>query len=104
MTPAALDGIQRFGNGWRYSIRLSDQTSRLGDDDLRVGDAEKIANEVGRRVKAWVNATPKLDDDERYRFTEHAEELADIEDDLDEVRYALNRLYDDFDFYRVCVQ
>lgn len=104
MTPAALDGIEAFGHRWRFSIHLSDQTSRLADEDaLRVGDAEAIGQTIGRRLAAWVAETPKLDDDMRYRFGEHAEELGDIEDDLDEVRYALNRLYDDFDFFRVCV-
>jgi hypothetical protein len=103
LTPAALDGIAAHGLRWRYEIKLSDLTSRLGRDDIKVGDGETILAEIGRRLSAFVSRHARtLTQDEAYIFTTHAEEIVEVDDDLDEIKAALNRLYDDFDFHRIC--
>ena len=100
---AALEGISRHGLRWRYEIKMRDLTSRLGDEDIKVGDGERIMAEIGRRLSAFVSRHARtLTENEAYTLTNHAEELPEVADDLDEIRAALNHLYDDFDFIRIC--
>lgn len=104
MTPHALAGIEVNGLRWRFEIRLSDLSDRLGDeDDLKIGDCGTIRDAYVERIRRFLTSSRcKLTEDEKLLLEAKVDDLEMCDDDLDEVRYALTELYDVFDFQRIC--
>lgn len=106
MSSAAIAGISANGHRWKAEINMRGQVSRLGDEDsLKVGDVAAIRDSVIDRVKRFLAspASKFLDADDKYSFENALDDLEMCDDDIDEVRGALNELYDLFDYHRICV-
>lgn len=130
MPQSALDGIKRFGLGWKFpkGPKLSTHTAvlgRLADDGFESEDDEKAlvrsAHAIAKAVEAWFGARGPYPDRagrelaERYK-SHHEEDIcflknltleevtSDPEETLQEVTDRLDSLWDTFDFYRVLVR
>jgi hypothetical protein len=106
MNEMALHGIREYGLKWRAEISFHGQPARLADEDnLKVGDVAVIRDAIVRDVRNFLEgrASRALDQEARDKLAEVVEEVEMCDDDPHEVKRALNDLYDQFDFYRVCV-
>lgn len=106
MSASALEGIKVNGLAWRAEINLLGQTSRLGDEDaLKVGDCLQIRDTIVRQVQAFVDGQQgrKLERLERLVLASVVEDISVCPDDPDELKKDLTRLFDQFDYMRVCV-
>lgn len=99
---AALDGIAVNGHRWKHQIRLSHLTHKMGEMDESTPDAEveALTKQIIVRVRAFLAGRPTLKDAMESQVDE-LEAAADC--GIEEVRFAMNNLYDDFDFHRICV-
>lgn len=103
MSEAALAGIAKHGLYWRGELNLGGQPARLADvESLKVGDCAAIRDEIVRRCRTFVNVIgPQTE--QGIVISDAVDDLEMCDDDPDELRLALGELYDEFDFYRVCV-
>jgi hypothetical protein len=103
---AAIDGTRDNGLSWRARIGLAGHTSRLAQpENLTEDDLSEIRDAIARRVRAFL-ASPemnKLHAGARGYLEEDVETLEDCAPDVDELRAALSDLYDEFDYWRICV-
>lgn len=107
MSAAAMSGIQVHGHRWRLEISFNGQPARLSDEDsLKVGDCADIRDHIVATVRKWLemrHVQEVLGADDRSALEAAVDDLDMSDDDPDELKHALNELYDQFDFYRVCV-
>lgn len=102
ISAAALEGISANGLAWKGKINLGGQPARLADPEkLLVGDCAKIRDEVVRRCKTFISVMGVCP--LTLALNRKLDELEMVDDDPDQLRRALDELYDVFDFYRICV-
>lgn len=125
---AAIDGIGRYGLGWKHFITLGDLPKRIGayrdnppENKEQADDLTKIMRQVAQRTQQFVDTLPKeMQDDafaageieDAFSFfqTEDAHESieetfnGDSEGFVKEVVWWVNVLYDAFDYYRILVK
>jgi hypothetical protein len=111
---AALDGIRVNGLRWKFYLRglIRPETEALGKiNDLDAdgyayddADVERHAKAIVRKMKAWVGDNMlRLGDEACRSLADRLEYLDDYADcGIEEVNDAMNRIYDDFDYYRIC--
>ncbi len=100
---AAIAGIGANGLRWRYHIRLGSLAAKLGEpDNLTEEELAGIRDAIVKKVKDFCE-TDNLYADMVNELIDDSENLEMVDLDVDEIREALNRLYDSFDFWRVCV-
>lgn len=106
ISAAALAGIQANGHRWKYEIAISAHTSKIGSFD-ETTPADQISAErdaIVAKVKRWLDARTKPEEnDMRNDIESKIIDLEMVDESVEEVRYALNDLFDEFDFYRVVV-
>jgi hypothetical protein len=106
MAEAAIQGIGVHGLRWKHNISLGGETEIMGkmnsatpDEDVRV-----CADQIAHHVRAFISCLP---DDKKALADELAYDADDLEEmsgcGIDEVRSSMKRLYDTFDYNRVCV-
>ena len=103
---AAIEGVKAYGLAWKASINLRGQTERLADEDsLKIGDCLVIRDSIARSVREFLNsrAARVLDMIGRDAIAGSIDGLEQCGDDPDELREALQWLYDQFDFFRICM-
>ncbi len=114
---AAIDGIGRFGIGWRKEIRLSPYTKIIGNandngiEDKDQADAVTAAcHSIATRIKAFLENAPQEIKDGFDSVEEDIEALAEIDvhveleaglEPLEEINDRLNSIYDELDYYRI---
>lgn len=99
---AAIAGIQENGLRWKYEIKVRDLSEQLGkEDDLKVGDVARIRDSYVIRLRRFTASAKRLTDYEKSRLEMCANDLDECDDDIEQVRDALNDLYDCFDFFRI---
>lgn len=104
MSEAAMDGIRDNGSGWKFKIRLSDLSQQIGAFPADADDkaVEEVANQLLSRLRNHVKAFPKR----AYstQLESGIEDLFAVADcGIEEVRYALDPIWDLFDYHRVLV-
>lgn len=100
---AALAGIRANGLAWKHNVKLGDLTIKLADEDaLKIGDVAALRDQIVERVRALVERT-RNDREMKLAVNSAIDDLAACADDPDEVKKALGHLYDQFDYFRVCV-
>lgn len=130
MPQSALDGIKRFGLGWRWpnGPRIAEHAGTIGrltDNGIESEDDEeaivRAAHAIGEAVCAWFSALGTRIHPVSRELTElyqshHAEDVQflesltleevseDPEGTLEEITSRLDSLWDTFDFYRVRVR
>lgn len=98
-----IAGIRDNGLHWRYTIKLSDLCEALGDDNAVVGAYAAIRDDIVHRVRTFLESPRcQLTADERFVLEGAVDDVCLVDDDLDELRFVLNRLYDVFDYQRIC--
>lgn len=103
ISAAAMSGIQANGHRWKHELRLSDQTNKLGEpDDLTVGDLEGIRDEIVRRVRVFIDRKGP-ETDMGHWLAGVIVDFEMVDGEVQELRNYLNDLYDEFDYWRVCV-
>ena len=106
MSEAAMAGITANGHRWKFEISFNGAMSKVGDWQEGVTWAEEIEivrQAIVKRVRAFLNHRPSLDDDMRYDLETAVEDLEMVDPEVEEIRHCLTTLYDHFDYYRVCV-
>lgn len=103
-----MDGIAANGRGWKHRISLGGQTEIMGkmDDDTTDDAVQKCAEAIIARVRTFADRLHKHPDTAALadRLRDEAEALEAVADcGIDEVRWAMSSLYDQFDFSRICV-
>lgn len=123
---AAVNGISRFGSQWSSDkLIISKYTELIGEMEEPISPIEheqlrEHAYNIAQVLREFIdNLNAQLVKSDRklsllkelqeinMEDIEFLEELRDeipLEGDLDDVRYALNRLYDTFDYHRVLVE
>lgn len=103
ISEAALAGIGTNGHRWKHKLRLSDQTSRLGEpDNLTTEDLEGIRDTVVKRVRDFIDRKG-IETDMGQWLSGKIDDLELADADVEELRASLNDLYDEFDYWRVCI-
>lgn len=105
MSEAAMSGISANGLRWKFNISFSTLTAKVGEWEEGVtptGEIEKIRNAIVERVKVFLHHR-SMGEDMRYDIEDAVEQLEMVDPEVEEIRFALNRLYDQFDYHRVCV-
>lgn len=105
MSQAAMSGMRAFGRGWRFQVSFSGLAEQIGDWEegvTPVSEIEDTRRVIIDRTKAVLKNTKAtadmIDDIERA-----LDDLEMVDPEVCEIRGALNELYDQFDYYRVCV-
>lgn len=112
-TQAALDGIRVNGLRWKFNLRglIRPETEALGkindlDSDGYTcddADVERHAKTIVDKLRQWVEKTTLLSDMAKLDLRHHIDNLDEVADcGIEEVNDAMNRIYDDFDYYRIC--
>jgi hypothetical protein len=107
MSAAALNGVSEWGLRWRGHIAIDRQIERLRDvDRLKIGDCATIRDEIVKVVRTYAaNLVHHRARDWAHDLAEslvrRAADLDECEDDPDELRIALDELFDTLDYYRV---
>jgi uncharacterized protein (DUF4415 family) len=118
MSQAALEGIRVNGHGWKARMNglIKPEMMKLakfnndldGDPDeeqmiITRSESEPVVIAIREKITKWL-VTAKIDDDARSEVQYALEELEMIEDCcMGEINYAMNRLFDVFDYYRILV-
>lgn len=104
MSEAALAGISANGHKWRYELSLSGLTTQIGDMDEATSeeDIRTCVTAIVERVRRFLKK-PGIDPAMIYTIEIAVEGLEMADTDLEEARAAMGYLYDEFDFYRICV-
>lgn len=104
MSEAAMDGIRDNGNRWKYELRLSDLTQKLGAFEANApeSEVETVTSELIDRLRHHVGHHP--DRPYSHPLILAVEDLFSVADcGIEEVRFALTDIYDIFDYHRVLV-
>lgn len=125
MSEAAMDGIRLNGHGWQFTLKglIKPETmtlAKLNDliwyshgnpddmDQLVVprSESEPVVERIITKMKDWI--TDNFDDPEAsemcHHITSRLVELEAISDCcMGEINFAMDNLYDTFDFWRVLV-
>lgn len=111
MSEAAMDGIRVNGHRWQHRIgglktftevlgRANDAYNDGGDYDRDA--VEKAVEGIVHRVRSFAQATGMAD--ARRDLEANADDLEmNADEDIEDINYYMNRLYDSFDFYRILV-
>lgn len=111
MSQAAMDGIAANGHRWKLRITgLKPHTETLGKANNANNDGEAYdhtATEAAAQgIVKIVRAFAETVEDENLKrdLLNDADNLEANEDcDIEDINWAMNSLYDTFDFYRVLV-
>lgn len=108
-TEAALQGIRRYGHGWRRQIHLGKSIARVGElvdlqkDCKPVSEEElkKVADDIAFKLRA---AHSRANWDKVIKLDAYADAIESAgEHTVDDLVDQLERLYDECDYYRVVV-
>lgn len=106
MSEAAILGIVAHGSGWRHELRLKAVIDKIADFDETTPREEisAVRDEIVAGVRTWLQRFNKPEHNEMRNEIDTANyDLEMVDESIDEVRYALGVLYDQFDYYRVVV-
>lgn len=107
MSAAAIDGIGANGLPWKLSFNLHGQPARLGDPDLLTqADLEAIQASIVKHIRAFTSSEPArkvFSEGELFEIEQEVDDLEMVDACVDELRSVLERLYDLFDYHRICV-
>lgn len=109
LSGADLAGIHEFGHRWCFEISLRGQTDVMAKmtEETPEAEVETCAMAIVHTVMSWLSVQgmrPRPDDNMIASVTNAVEQLEFAADcGIEEVREALSVLYDQFDFYRICV-
>jgi hypothetical protein len=104
MGAAALAGVAANGHRWKYEIRIAAHASAIGEFDNTTSeeDIERERTAIVTKTRAWLAGLTKPEENDiKHDIENKVDDLEMVDADLDEVRFSMNYLYDDFDFYRV---
>ncbi|USM11509.1 hypothetical protein vBCbaSRXM_64 [Citromicrobium phage vB_CbaS-RXM] len=115
---AALAGIKHNGLRWKHHLHglIKPETEKLGafndrldgDDDheqlvVSRAESEPVVEEIIRKVRVWCEKTKSLPEDARRDIESKVDDLECVSDcDMGEINFAMNYLYDEFDYWRIC--
>jgi hypothetical protein len=108
MSEACLAGIKANGLRWKHRIRLGQWPALLGklndQGDAVADDAEveRYAMKIVELVRAFVRRNAWAQETDLDRRADELEMVADC--GLGEVNFAMNELYDSFDYWRILVE
>ena len=107
ISEVCMDGIKANGHRWKHTIRLGQWPALLGKLNDREGDVlesevEPIAEKIVAIVRAYVERHTWAKETDLARRADELEMVADC--GLEEVNFAMNELYDSFDYWRILVQ
>lgn len=114
ISAAAMDGIRSNGHRWKMTItglkRYTEVLGRANDAANEGLDYDRKANEVAvqgivKVVRAFAENEAAAKDVEMERdLLSNADDLECVEDDaIEEINWAMNQLYDSFDYHRILV-
>jgi hypothetical protein len=111
MSQAAMDGIAANGHRWKHTIRgMKPHTEVLGKANDANGDGndydraavEKAVQSIVKITRSFADRTSDSNVADHLRL--RADDLECVEDcDIEDINYAMNDLYDEFDFHRILV-
>jgi hypothetical protein len=105
MSEAAIAGIRHNGHKWLFEISLDGLPAKIGEWEEGVTSAEDIEKAragIITRVREFLQR-PTINNDMRHYIENVIVDLEMVDAEIEEVRYCLSDLYDQFDFYRVVV-
>lgn len=107
ISAAAMEGIREHGLRWRRELSFDGCLKHLADEDkLVLGDCLLIRETVVRKLTAFQGRLDRRIEwcvDLYDALTSRIEDIGECADDPDDLKSALNDLYDTLDFYRICV-
>lgn len=118
MSAAAMDGIRANGHRWKFHMNglIREETKKLGEfNDLLDGeddfDQQAITREMSEpvvialrtKIAKWLDEHRTLPDNIKDDIRAKLDDLEMVEDcDMGEINFAMNYLYDEFDYWRIC--
>lgn len=114
MSEAAIQGIKENGHGWKISLyglikpecsKLAEFNNRINDDGGEVlrEESESVVMEIVRKLREWTTTNEaKLGEQICRDLRGDLDDLESVEDcDMEEINYAMGRVYDCFDYWRI---
>lgn len=117
MSAAAIAGIRHNGNRWRYRMNglIKDECLKLGELNDRIGDrddgeqtivsreeSEPVVISLRTKVSKWLDRQRRMPDEIVTNVKCRLDDLEMVEDcGMGEINYALNDLFDEFDYWRI---
>lgn len=123
MSEAAMDGIRDNGRGWRFHLNglIKAETRKLGEFNNRDGseyddeqvivrrdESEPVVIAIKDKLRCWVemaanpNNEKPLGEDAKRDIESQLDDLECVEDcSMSEINYAMDRLFDSLDYWRV---